>query len=80
MGNLQAATKPIPKPEPKKKSPPKASPDQASTTAGEPQSSDAEGNSENAEGVPAHPSDTGVEIVIEDDIIVLRPSSPPAAE
>ena len=80
MGNLQAATKPIPKPEPKKKSPPKASPDQALTTAGEPQSSVAEGNSENAEGVPAHPSDTGVEIVIEDDIIVLRPSSPPAAE
>ena len=80
MGNLQAATKPIPKPEPKKKSPPKASPDQAPTTAGEPKSSDAEGNSENAEGVPAHPSDTGVEIVIEDDIIVLRPSSPPAAE
>jgi hypothetical protein len=80
MGNLQAATKPIPKPEPKKKSPPKASTDQSPTTAGEPKSSDAEGNSENAEGVPAHPSDTGVEIVIEDDIIVLRPSSPPAAE
>jgi len=80
MGNLQAATKPIPKPEPKKKSPAKASPDQAPTIAGEPQSPDAEGNAENAEGIPAHPSDTGVEIVIEDDIIVLRPSSPPAAE
>ena len=80
MGNLQAATKPIPKPEPKKKSPAKTSTEQAPATAGEVQSSDAEGNSENAKGVPTHPSDTGVEIVIEDDIIVLRPSSTPSAE
>jgi hypothetical protein len=80
MGNLQAATKPIPKPEPKKKSPAKTSTEQAPATPGEVQSSDAEGHSENAEGVPAHPSDTGVEIVIEDDIIVLRPSSTPSAE
>jgi hypothetical protein len=80
MGNLQAATKPIPKPEPKKKSTAKTSTDQAPATAGEVQSSDAEGHSENAEGVPAHPSDTSVEIVIEDDIIVLRPSSTSSAE
>jgi len=80
MGNLQAATKPVPKPEPKKKSQEKtesvqtSSPDTQESTTAEALDSDS------AEGIPEHPSDAGVEIVIEDDIIVLRPSSLPSAE